>query len=735
MQTHLFLYLAIIGSIGTSPVLAQTDLSLILPEGSNWQTVKEGEAFQFTLEAVGGSGPPYSFQYRSNGSIGAELNEDSVFSWTPNFNIVSQKEQEKAVNIQFQVTDAQGNSAFQDVEFMVQNTNRIPPLTDLQPFFIKPDTKNTYTLPLDSERFALSEPSASLPAGMTATTTDDGKWQLNWQPGREQFATLRQETSVARIEVRDRKYDDKAMGEVSLLPASTTAQEKPASASIPLELSFPRTSFWNVVDEGKVLSFKLAAKGGKNYDYSFRVVNADEFGIQYDSLGNVYWKPSYDFVDRLTDTRQAQVIFEVSNAEGETKQEVVRILVNHINRPPEVGDLRNFYVSFGKENIYSLSATNAITDPDDDPVIYKPVLAKMPQGMTLSADGEIRWSPSMSQYNRLQREPMLLPFLVEDQPYEARTQGILRIQVTQEDLPPDITMVPNQDYHEINEDEELQLKFHLSDPNGDDDIESFDFVSSDGNIPRSALISNHPTQWEFRWEPGYDFMLEPGDTSTIRLTFFVLDKSNQRQERRIRVKVQDAENLAEKDQLYYNQYRTALVRVMNLMNQLQDRQKVLQKEYKKAKRGKKQRAITTASLGAATGLSPIILSDNTQTQQYVAGVGGTTSMTIGSLEASNVIGKDASNIYENLSYINQKLTELQTQGNLFAGKYALSINRRNKEFSDDLRKLIMLLNLDKVTQLELDPSWKNPRKASDKNIKESFSDYNPDPDRSPFINE
>jgi hypothetical protein len=539
---------------------------------------------------------------------------------------------------------------------------------------------------------------------------------------------------MARFEVQDRQFNDRAIGEVKLLPASTTAQEKSAPVQVPLQLSFPRTSFWNVVDEGKVLSFKLAAKGGANNDYSFRVVNADEFGIQYDSLGNVYWRPTYDFVDRLTDTRPAQVIFEVSNAEGETKQEVARILVNHVNRAPEVSDLRNFYVSFGKENMYSLSASNSISDPDDDPVVYKPVLAKMPQGMTLSAEGEIRWSPSMSQYNRLQREPLLLPFIVEDQPYEAQTQGTLRIQVTQEDLPPEITMVPNQDYYEISEDEELQLKFYLSDPNGDDDIENFDFVASDGNIPRSAIISNHPTQWEFRWEPGYDFVLEPGDTSTVQLTFFVMDKSNQRQERRVKVKVQDAENLLEKDQLLYGQYRTGLVRVMNLIDQLEKRQKELQKEYKKARKGKKSRAITTASLGAITGLSPVVLND-TQTQQYVSGIGGTTSMTIGSLEASNVIGKDASDIYENLSYINQKLNELQTQGNLFAGKYALSLNRRDNGFGEDLRKLILLLNLDKVTKLELDPSWNNPRKASDKNIKDTFSDYNPDPDRSPYINE
>lgn len=734
MQQYIIFSVLVLSNLLSFLAIAQNELKLQFPEGNTWTTLKEGETLQFTLAANGGSDQNYLYQYRSSQDVKADISDSSVFSWTPAYDLVSQKQGKEVIPITFQVTNSAGEMASQSVDFTVHNALRIPSLADFQPFFIQPDTENTFRLPIDAEQFVVSEEDSGFPEGMTVVETDNSQWKLRWKPSRDQFSSLRERTEVVRFEVRDRKFGDRAIGEVSLLPASATAREKEAPAQTPLDLFFPRTSYWNVVDEGKALSFKLAAKGGTDHNYSYRVVNADEFGIKYDTLGNVYWRPDYDFVDRLVDTRAAQVIFEVKNAAGENKQEVVNILVNHVNRPPNIGDLRAFYVSFGKENVYALNATNAISDPDDDPVVYKPILSNMPQGMTLSADGELKWTPSMNQYNRLQEEPLTLAFLVEDQPYEAQTQGNIRVQVTQEDLPPEITMVPNQDYYEIKEDEPLNLKFHLSDPNGDGDIEGFDFVSANGDIPRSALISNHPTQWEFHWEPGYDFMSAPGDTSTVQITFFVMDKANQRQERTVRVKVQDAENLAEKDQLFYNQYRTALVRVMNLMNQLQDKQKTLQKDYKRAKRGKKQRAITTASLGAATGLSPVILSDN-QTQQYVAGIGGTTSMTIGSLEASNVIGKDASNIYENLSYINQKLIELQTQGNLFAGKYALSINRRNKDFSDDLRKLILLLNLDKVTQLELDPSWKNPRKANDKNIKETFSDYNPDPDRSPYINE
>ena len=201
------------------------------------------------------------------------------------------------------------------------------------------------------------------------------------------------------------------------------------------------------------------------------------------------------------------------------------------------------------------------------------------------------------------------------------------------------------------------------------------------------------------------------------------------------VTVQDAENLVEKDQLLYRQYRTGLMRIWDLMTQLKEKEKELSRSYRKARRGKKHRVLTTASIGAVTGLSPVVLSDDVTGQRYVSGVGGTASMTLGSLEAGKVIGKDPSSIYEKLSYINQKLNELQTQGNVFAGKYALSASRRSAEFSEDLKKLILLLKIEKVTELELDASWKNPKKASDKNIQDTFRDFNPDPDQSTQINE
>ena len=54
---------------------------------------------------------------------------------------------------------------------------------------------------------------------------------------------------------------------------------------------------------------------------------------------------------------------------------------------------------------------------------------------------------------------------------------------------------------------------------------------------------------------------------------------------------------------------------------------------------------------------------------------------------------------------------------------------------DDPKKLILLLKIEKVTALELDASWKDSKKASDKNIQDTFRDFNPDSDQSIQINE
>ncbi len=714
-------------------VLAQDadPLSLQLPTATGWNEVREGESLNFSLSATPGSSGEASFQLMSDSIAGMQLSPSGDFSWQPNYDLVGPDEVQKTVTVRFAVRTTTGQTALQSAELIVFNQARVPTPTDLPPFFVRQQTNNQYQLTLPPD-FAVPAGPHTLPEGMR--TSSGG--ELTWNPTDEQFEQLRQAPLPIKIAIRDQTYGDVLNASVNLLPAAS-AKEEPPRASDPdnaVRLQFPRRRDWNVVREGEVLNLKLSATGGIDQNYAYRVLNGEAMGLSYDTLGNVYWKPSYDVVDRLEESTKIPLIFEVRNQNGQRDKQQVSLQVYHTNRPPEIGDLKKFYVQYGTDNVYQLSSDAAITDPDDDPIVFKPLVNQMPQSMTLSAQGELSWKPSLMQYARLKREPIELEFVVEDQPYEAQQVGKLRIEVTQQDLPPNISVVPNQDHFYIREDESLNLKFYLSDPNGDEDIVGFDFVS-DQRIPRSALLRNEPTQWEFVWQPGYDFFVEPGDTGTYQITFFVMDRANQRQERSVTVTVQDAENLVEKDQLLYRQYRTGLMRIWDLITQLKEKEKELSRSYKQARRGRKYRVLTTASLGAVTGLSPVVLSNDANSQRYVSGVGGTASATIGSLEAGKVIGKDPSSLYEKLSYINQKLNELQTQGNLFAGKYALSANRRGAEFSEDLKKLVLLLKVEKVTELELDASWKNSKRASDKNIQDTFRDFNPDSDKSPQINE
>ena len=93
-------------------------------------------------------------------------------------------------------------------------------------------------------------------------------------------------------------------------------------------------------------------------------------------------------------------------------------------------------------------------------------------------------------------------------PDKAETKGKIRIAQTQLDLPPELLIVPGDSIFKLKEDETLNLKIYVSDPNGDDNVRSAGFISSDLRITPGALKENTPLQYEFTWIPDYDFVDE-----------------------------------------------------------------------------------------------------------------------------------------------------------------------------------------------------------------------------------
>ncbi len=508
-----------------------------------------------------------------------------------------------------------------------------------------------------------------------------------------------------------------------LYPAPAVALPQEAAQTVaPLKLVFPNKPGWNVLQEGQKVEFKVKAIGDSTENMSFSILQGKTDKMSFDSTGLFTWTPDYDFVDRLaTEGRTIQLLFEAKGSNNRSTSQVVEFKVNHVNRPPLVDDLKPFYVRYNTQNTYTVE-TSTVLDLDNDPIAFIPILDALPEGAKLSAQGEFTWKPSLSQFNQLRKKPIVLEFYAEDQPSKARTKGSFKIEVTQQDLPPSILMVPSQKRFAYNENATISIVFQLYDPNGESDIASFSFISENTYVPASALVKNTPSQYEFIWKPGYDFVKDPLDSLTFNITFYAMDKSNKQEERTVTFSIRNMVNEAEIDQKHYNEYRASLLKAWDLIEQLKDTEKDLKKKYDRARKGKKGRSLANATLGAVTAITPVII-DEPATSKKITTIGGTTVMTIGTLEATEVIGRSTKDLVERLNYVIEKKNELQTKGDIFARKYALKSTRRKPEFIKEVDELVALLNLKGLVALELDAGWKNKAKPTHENVSRTFKDF------------
>lgn len=481
---------------------------------------------------------------------------------------------------------------------------------------------------------------------------------------------------------------------------------------------FPETEGWNVVNENDTLSFKL--RMSDETAANFFIEGADGLGISLDTLGNFTWIPSYDLVDRISLRKEFTVIFEGRVSEQKSVRKSITFTVVHENRPPVVEELPVFYVKQSSRNIYQFPS-EYVYDPDGDPIVFKSSISQLPEGASLSSAGQFTWSPSRNQFNTLKTQPYVLEFTAQDQPSKTETSGKLKIMQTQQDLPAEILIVPGDSLFVIKEDEPLNLKIYLSDPNGDDNVRSAGMIAGDTRIPASVLKENTPVQYEFTWTPGYAFTDDAKKATELDITFFVLDKTNNRSQKKVHIKVVDTENMVEKDGLQYQKYRNSLMGAALLLNQLDENQKSLNQDYKKARKGKKKRSIVNASLGAATGISPIAFEPDQA--KVVSGIGGTTVLTMGTLEATEVIGRSKESIMEKIRITIEIRNKVQSQGDEFAKKYALKSARRNAEFEKDIDKLRTAMSDQRLVLLELDAYARNRSRMDNKEIKKIFIDF------------
>jgi hypothetical protein len=483
------------------------------------------------------------------------------------------------------------------------------------------------------------------------------------------------------------------------------------------QLIFPEGDQWRLPLEGTETTFNIRTD---TIAPKYSIEGSAGYGIQFDSTGHFSWTPSFDLVDRLEKTKEFTVIFQAEWTNGKKVRKPVTFMVAHQNRPPVIEELPVFYVKQAAPNKYQISS-DYVSDPDGDPIVYKSVLTAMPEGASMSSLGLITWTPSRNQFIALKTNPTFIEFLVQD-PDKAETKGRIKLSQTQLDLPPDLLLVPADTIYEIREDERVNIKLYVTDPNGDENISNVSFVVNDDRVPKNALKENSAVQSEFTWSPGYYFVEEAQKVKDVDLIFFALDKSANRVQRHVRVRVKDTENIEEKDKQLYQKYRTSLTQARALIVQLDENHDKLNKMYKQAKKGKKQRALVNAGLGATTGIGPVVI-DDPNSSKYVSAIGGTTVLTLSTLEATEVIGKSKNDILDKLKINVEIRNQLQMEGDNFARKYALKSTRRTKEFETDREKLLPILNNQKLVLLELDASRPSTPVYSNKELKGTFPDF------------
>ncbi|GAB3897516.1 hypothetical protein [Spirosoma agri] len=495
-----------------------------------------------------------------------------------------------------------------------------------------------------------------------------------------------------------------------------------AQDSKPLQLLLPTQTNWNVVPEGTPVQFDLKTNAGPGDTVIYSFGRDKQDGMQLDSLGHFSWTPGFNLADRLQTAKMYPVSFEARNRRGQTTSQTVEFKILHVNRPPVVGDLQPFYVSYRVQNTYKIDP-EVVHDDDGDPIAFIPIADQMPEASKLSSQGELTWTLSLNQFNKLKQNPQYIEFWVEDQPAKTRTKGRLKVQVTEMDLPPIIQVIPKESHYRLKENTTVNLKFYLSDPNGEDDVNTFGFLSDNQQIPKTALIKNTDNQFEFIWQPTYDFVKDPYDSLNVQITFYALDKAKNREERRITFTVFNTVNELEKDRYYYALYRQALVQAWGLVEQLGDKEEQLKHDYKRAKGGKRNRSVANASLGAVTGVSPAITANDPSSQRLISAVGGTAVLTMGTLEATEVIGKSMKDLLDRYNYVLGKKSELQNKGDVFAREFSLRSSRRNNEFVRKLDDFRNAMSLSGLVALELDANWQSKKEATDKALKRTFKDF------------
>ncbi len=388
-------------------------------------------------------------------------NNTATFHWTPSF------EQSGSYTVTFTITDPQGLAANQTANITVNHVNRTPVLELPVNQTIDENMPLSYLIPAGSDPDAedqnnLTYSVENLPAG--ATFNSDTR-TISWTPGFDQAGTYELLIKLTDGIISVEKPLQIAVNNVNRPPQI----EVVAQQSINENESFNYT--FQISDPDQEDSGKLQVT----------VNNLPPGAIFNNSDNSISWTPSYDQAGTYTG-----IAVSVTDPAGLTSQQSFDIVVNNVNRPPEITAVTPSNIA---ENA-PLNLTIQASDPDqEDQGKLQFSSENLPAGATLDAtSGTFSWTP-----NFLQAGSYSISVRVTD-PAGESAETAAAIEVTNLNRPPVIQAPQNQ---QVEEDGQITFGIQASDEDQDDQLR----FSSD-NLPTGASLDEG--SGTFSWTPDFD---------------------------------------------------------------------------------------------------------------------------------------------------------------------------------------------------------------------------------------
>jgi hypothetical protein len=420
------------------------------------QTVAEGSALQFTVEAVDPDNNALAYSV-SNLPEGAVFDPSTrIFIWTPNYGAAG-----SYANVSFSVVD-DGTPPQNDSEAItitVENVNRTPVLEPIGNKTVNERETLTFGITAsDQDGDALTYSVSNMPQG---ALFDSSTRVFSWTPDYTAAGSYANIIfSVSDGVATDSESIEVKVKNVNRAPVLTTIGNKS-------------------VDEGATLTFTVAATDPDGDSLTYSASNLPK-GSTFDTATQTFtWTPNYESAGNYAD-----VMFIVTDRDASpaSDSETIAISVNNINRPPVL-------TSIGDKSIaetQTLSFTVSATDPDGDALTFS--ATNLPEDATFDSKlHTFNWTPGYDASG----DYTDIVFTVTDAANPAETDSeAIKVHVSNVNRPPVLTSIGKQ---YVNEMQTLTFKVTATDPDGDP------LVFSSSNLPNGAIFD--ATTQIFTWTP------------------------------------------------------------------------------------------------------------------------------------------------------------------------------------------------------------------------------------------